>query len=781
VQVRCLSFLVYERLSHVCDHFLQDNAGNAISDEKARAKLLSDATDTALDFILRILPSMPIPPFDGVKDGLVYHISNLSMEGFKVKKENILVEIAGMRATKKAKSPRITEISSESGSQSDIFEDAVSFVRTESSVSTESSTMDLNTVVDDNVVVKATELLIIDVRDVSAIFNDAMWGFEQTYLPYLKGEGKFDVKMSEGSIRLVFELRRRLKDGAVPKYGDFDPSDWVPVLCLHDRSCTIGSVKFAMQGESRLAWVVNKAASMFKGLLRDYVVRTILRILSDKSGWILAKLNEGLSPFWDVLMRTAKLEMNELEEAGLEDIIAAKPVEKSNLIELVWRERLPLGMNLLLNDESGQLKVVDFPRGSQARTVCEGSNLDPEGFKGAAVVAVNGIRYQSDDDLFDALRDPGRPKSIQFELADTDDAERIRRFVEESDGAQKPKSSSKSAGKRAFAARKVTFVDSTDLGIEFANSEDNYGLVVRKFLEGAGGIVLAAERNENIGIGNLLTHVNGKLVLGADGSGRVQALKALEADGNKRPLTLTFSDPYLYRAVFEQSPGLPVTIGGPNEFEMEVQQIDGVESKRVVVTGFKDVDSVSEKSGVLLGDYLVFINGIAVGAGCRWMGETSGVSLDEVLEMLKSTTNYPMGLTFARPLKQSTESRGWFGGGGNKEEVIAMDNSETICVSAESYDQLGLVLDMTGYWEIVVKDLEAVPGPFQMLTNTFADKESGTIHLSIESVNGEFVPSFANPQLVRSAMERGWKSDARVEVVFCDDERKVSIQGLKDE
>lgn len=72
-----------------------------MTDENARKKLLSDATDTALDFILRILPLMPVPPFDGVKDGLVYHVSNLSTQGFKVWKENIVVEVAGMRATKK--------------------------------------------------------------------------------------------------------------------------------------------------------------------------------------------------------------------------------------------------------------------------------------------------------------------------------------------------------------------------------------------------------------------------------------------------------------------------------------------------------------------------------------------------------------------------------------------------------------------------------------------------------------------------------------------------------
>lgn len=749
---------------------LQDSAGNALSDEKARATLLSDATDTALDFILRILPSMPIPPFDGVRDGLVYHISNLSMEGFKVKKENILVEIAGMRATKRAAT---TNPSSSQNSSDSAYGDTASVASTDTSSSADTSFVDFDTSIDDQVVVKATELLTIDVREVSAVFNDAVWGFEQTYMPYLKSNGKFDVKMSEGSIRLVFELRRRLKEGANPKEGELNPEDWIPVLALHDRTCAIGSVDFVMQGESRLAWVINKAASMFKGLLRDYVVKTILRILADKSGWILSKLNEGLSPFWDVLLRTAKLEIKDLDEAGLEDIVAAEPTVESNLIELVWREHLPLGMNLLLNDESGQLKVVDFPRGSQARGVCETRNLDPEGFKGATIVAVNGIRYQNDDELFEALKEPGRPKTISFELADTEDAERVRKFVEESMDKGKTKVPAKPKGERTFTSRVVTFTDSTDLGIEFANSEDNYGLVVRKFLEGDGGIVLAAERRDDISIGDLLTHVNGVLVLGADGGGRTRALKALEAESNKRPLSLTFADPYLYRAVFEQSPGLPIAIGGPEEFEMEVKEMNG--TKRVVVTGFKDVAGVSEKGGVMIGDHLVFINGVAVGAGCRWMDEAGGYSIEEIEEMLRSKANYPAGLTFARPHKTTSESRGWFSVG-SKQEQIELGNSGTICVSAEAYEQFGIKLIPHRNFEVVVKDLLAVAGPFQILTNTFADKETGMIHLSIDSVNGEFVPSFANPKMVRSGMERAWKNDSRVEVVFCDDERRVWVQ-----
>jgi DUF1009 family protein len=97
------------------------------------------------------------PPFDGVKDGLVYHISNLSMQGFKVKKESIVVEIAGIRAEKKS-SEHLPSLEDkkviEGGSKT------------------------------------AKELLTIDVSDISALLNDAVWSFEQTYLPYLKGKGK---------------------------------------------------------------------------------------------------------------------------------------------------------------------------------------------------------------------------------------------------------------------------------------------------------------------------------------------------------------------------------------------------------------------------------------------------------------------------------------------------------------------------------------------------------------------------------------------------------------
>jgi hypothetical protein len=228
---------------------------------------------------------MPIPPFDGVKDGLVYHLSNLSMKGFKVNKENIIVEVAGMRATKKAFEYDADKV------------DARKPGRTYSEDSSDELT---EVIMSPTSAVKVTELLIIDVRQISALMDDAVWSFEQTYMPYLKGSGMANCNLSDGNLKLSFELRKRKRP---------DTDEWEPVLCLHERSCSIQEIELALQGESRLAWFVNKLASIFKRPLRDYVVRTIVLMLTNRSGWVLEQLNSNLSPYWGLILRTSGLSM----------------------------------------------------------------------------------------------------------------------------------------------------------------------------------------------------------------------------------------------------------------------------------------------------------------------------------------------------------------------------------------------------------------------------------------------------------------------------------------
>lgn len=207
-------------------------------------------------------------------------------------------------------------------------------------------------------------------------------------------------------------------------------------------------------------------------------------------------------------------------EADEEVITSEVKDNRPATIELVWRERLPLGMNLLLNDESGLLKVVDFPRGSQvmcfcfslrdnflfssnfqARKVCEGRGFVPEAFEGASIVAVNGSTYDDDDELFDVLKDPSRPKSVGFVLADNEEAERLRKFVNEGEEQTKENHISPS---RKLMLRNVPFRDDEDLGLSFGVVPNCHGIVLNGFIEGERGTVLAAERRGELKPGDLL-------------------------------------------------------------------------------------------------------------------------------------------------------------------------------------------------------------------------------------------------------------------------------------
>lgn len=740
--------LVISEIEKIDVDELLDTAGGAVTDEKKRYQLLSSATDTALDFILRILPSMPVPPFDGVRDGLVYTISNLSMEGFLVKKEDIHIQLAGIRATKRSSSIDSSQRneSSEEGNSDDVME----YEKVKSSV-------------------KATELLIIDVRRISAILADAAWSFEQTYLPYLSGKGLADVKCSDGAIRLQFELRRRMKSKS--KQGLIE---WEPVLCLHDRSCSIGEMELTFQGEGRLTWIVNKLASIFKGPLRDYVVATIVKALTNRSGWILEKLNSVLAPYWNLILKTASLEMDDLAEAGDDDIVKASPVEMTKLVELVWKERLPLGMNLLMNDESGELKVVDFPRGSQARVVCEKRGHDPEVFKGATIVAVNGSSSEDQDELFDALKDPARPKTVAFRLAESAESERVRRFVEGTDKRTNEDDEDDTQESRRFGERLVTFDAPGELGIVFEAALDNCGLVVNGFLERNDGTIMAAQKTNDIHPRDLLTHVNGKLAVCREGKGHEKALELLEETADKRPLLLSFVRSYHFREVIVRPDEMPGVYdsGGPDEMVLkERKRRDG--SRRVFLQRLKPVSGAVERSGIFIGDHLVFVNGTPVGAGARWMGEGENHSLEEVYEMLCNKDYYPIGLTFARP---QTGSGGRWASKKSNEPISDFD-ADTICVTCTSQNQLGCILDTESNGDIVISDFSSVPGVFHAGLSKYEEND-GKYHLAIDSINGQFVPSYATKDMVMNALKRSWKNEGRVEIILCDDAKKEFVHSL---
>ena len=64
-----------------------NSVDDLVNDEQARRNMIAGATDSALEFLLKVLPSVEIPKLSGVKDGNMYSIEDLSMNGFVMKKE----------------------------------------------------------------------------------------------------------------------------------------------------------------------------------------------------------------------------------------------------------------------------------------------------------------------------------------------------------------------------------------------------------------------------------------------------------------------------------------------------------------------------------------------------------------------------------------------------------------------------------------------------------------------------------------------------------------------
>lgn len=718
-----------------------DDTQSVMTDERARREMISFAGDAALDFLLKILPSMPVPPFDGVRDGLVYHLSNLSMAGFKVRKEDIRIEIAGIRAAT-------------------------------------TKDMDRDDAMPQPQHVRASELLIIDIRNISATLDDAFWSFEQTYMPYLKGSGKANTKLWDGAIRMKFELRRRIASESEDHITGEKQTVWEPALCLNDRFCSIGGIELLIQGESRLAWAANKLASLLKNPLRDYVVSVIIMALKNNSGWLIDTLNQSLSPYWDFVLRTAGLDLHSLPTLSRHHVTKADSIVEDE-VELVWRERLPLGLNILTNDESGYLKVIDLPRGTQARKVAQDKKLDPDVFKGAMIVSVNGKRYAPDNqvDLFAALKDPTRPKSILFKLTSVDDAKRLNKRVEQPKGNESndnEQSTSVIEGESFFTTVHIT--NQGEIGLKLVSSPDNFALAVCGFVRDSDGRRLHHENEMScISENDLLCRVNGISVLGDKGEGKRKCLSVLEKVGNNRPLLLSFVKPYIHTIVLEREENYGSVVGGPSELSFsEVKSSSSSSSgNKIVLGGFILAEGVAESNSVFIGDNLVFINGIPVGAGCRLLrGSGPSPKLSEVIDMMKQQS--PLALTFARAqTKKASTVKSYLI---SSPLSLDIESAQTFSIAAADYSQLGLTF-ASGYngTDVVVTSISGVEGPFQRKM-----KDLPLIGCRLEAVDGETIPNYVTSQLVINAMNRRWSANNRLELTFCDEKHKYNVRKLQD-
>ena len=366
------------------------------------------------------------------------------------------------------------------------------------------------------------------------------------------------------------------------------------------------------------------------------------------------------------------------------------PGSDVNEVDLVWRDHVPLGINLLMNDESGNIKVVDFPRGSQSRKVASSVNLDPKIFEGSIIVAVNGSRYSEDDrdELFEALKDPARPKTIRFQLVGEEDVNEMRKFISNDESSSDCDDDSEQNNQRnnqqndpgfdQVVLMTIQIIDEAPLGINFAKALNNFALVVQYLKSNHSKQFQPNGRHLTKGL--LLSHVNEQLVMGMDGTGIEKALSLLESEGMKRPLTLTFAEPYHEYLSFHHTECLSLK-GGPEELILEV--IKGEETRNLIsIKGFKNIDGMAETMGAVIGDRLLFVNGERVGIGC---GSIQSPSLDELILFLANPESYPVALTFGR---ENHGTSRWT----DENVTFNIDKAFTFCVTISSFDELGCTL-----------------------------------------------------------------------------------------
>ncbi|GMH98574.1 hypothetical protein TrVE_jg8446 [Triparma verrucosa] len=774
---------------------LLNNVDGLVNDDQARRNLVAGATDSALEFLLTVLPSVEIPKLDGVKDGNMFSIENLSMEAFKLRKEDIDVQIAGISTNAYAASNNASadHASLADSASTDIQIDEEGAVEHAQPIGVGEG-------------VPATELLVIKVDNIQASLEDIKWSFGQTYFPHMKGAGSADAKIENAHLLLKFELRKKLCKEAPS--SDFDEPKYEPVLCLHDRQCTMESISLNLKGDG-LSWLYNMLASLFKGLLKEYVIKTVLEAITNSSGYLLETLNSNLSQYWPLIMRMGKLNIEELLIIDENAISDTTQILGKDIIELVWREPVPLGMKLLMNDGSGEVKVVEFPRGGQALRVAEAADLDPDFFRGATICGVNGTKFLDPAKpvgpqggpidttkiqlVLAALKEPGRPKSIEFLISESE-RKRIMRVL----GKLKAHENVEDEDMLRVTKKEVNRVNITEpgtIGLTFGVVEDEMGLKVLGFKE--------SKENDKIKVGSILVSVNGEWVYGGEDGGVEKSTNLFKRYSEKRPLELGFVDPATIVKIFENTlpcnSGLDVNtamIGCPSTelILSDARQRETDVYSVVVLTGFNDAPGTLEAGGVRQGDVLMSVNGTPFFISAEQAESSQRKAL---WALVNEEKEYPVTFEFARPKPKgdssaSTPPRGSLVGNSS---FFSSENSERYTVKVFSKSELGVKFKKTefcgttpkpgqalgGVEYLQIAKLEGVKGPVRrsLLNSSRDPSERVGLGMSISRINGHSVPSAATAEDVGSAFKRAWADQGRkVELVFKDVGQEEFIKNL---
>ena len=141
-------------------------------------------------------------------------------------------------------------------------------------------------------------------------------------------------------------------------------------------------------------------------------------------------------------------------------------------------------------------------------------------------------------------------------------------------------------------------------------------------------------------------------------------------------------------------------------------------------------------------------------------------SIENVIGMLKQYS--PLALTFARAQAKKVSSVKTYLS--SSPLSFDLESAQTFSIASPDYDCLGctFITGMNGS-DIVVKKIRGVAGFFQREMKAYSQSFVGC---TLETLNGEAVPSYANSQLILNAMNRRWASSGQLELTLCDESQR---------
>jgi hypothetical protein len=219
---------------------------------------------------------------------------------------------------------------------------------------------------------------------------------------------------------------------------------WEPVLIMSSRTINMNSLSLKID-DSSLAWLYNLLASVFTGVIRDYVCTSLKDMLGQQSASLLGSINSTAVNYWPLIHKILKVDLVVLKEASAGDVAAliGPPKPTGGPTEITPREYVmkfaeegPLGMQLDIFKTGKQVASGPVP-GSPMQTVITGTKVVITGavansqaervfaasgvqayMQGATISSVNGKNFKGvDEDGVLALLRGQRPLYIAVRLS----------------------------------------------------------------------------------------------------------------------------------------------------------------------------------------------------------------------------------------------------------------------------------------------------------------------------------------------------------------------------